>query len=62
LLHLSRSRERGKKRSISVRCFTFPAAPLMVRRQIGKKRRNGIEAPPSSLLLQRNERISRALD
>ena len=48
------------KRSISVRCFTFPAAPLMVKRQRGKKRRRGREASPSSLLLQRKERITRA--
>jgi hypothetical protein len=26
-------RERGIKRSISVRCFTFPAAPLTVERE-----------------------------
>jgi len=58
-----RERDRGKKRSISVRCFTFPVAPFMVAsareieaftshgREKGKKRRRGREAPPSSLLL-----------
>jgi hypothetical protein len=57
------ARERGKKRSILVSCFTFPAAPLMVAsaREIeaftshgqerGKKRRREREVPPSSLLL-----------
>jgi hypothetical protein len=43
-----------------VRCFTFPVAPLTVKREIGKKRRHGREAPPLSLLLQRKERIARA--
>jgi hypothetical protein len=28
----------SKKRSISVRCFTFPAAPLMVERERESKR------------------------
>jgi len=60
-----RERDRVKKRSISLRCFTFPVAPLMVTsareieafkctshdRERGKKRRRGREAPPSSLLL-----------
>jgi hypothetical protein len=54
-------RERQEEED-SVRCFTFPAAPLTVRRQRGKKRRRGREAPPSSLLLQRKERIAWAPD
>ena len=62
-----RERDRGKKRSISVRCFTFHVPPFMVTstreieaftshgREKGKKRRRGREVPPSSLLLQRKE-------
>jgi hypothetical protein len=34
----------------------------MVKRQRGKKRRHEREAPPSSLLLQRKERIAWASD
>jgi hypothetical protein len=59
----------ARRGSISMRRFTFLAAPLMVVsareieafrcishvRERGKKRRHGREAPTSSLLLQRKE-------
>jgi hypothetical protein len=61
-------RDRGKKRSISLRCFTFPAAPLMVvsARDIEalKKRRwlGGEEKGRRRRCYSRGRKITRAPD
>jgi hypothetical protein len=61
LLHLSRSRERQEEEHLGEVLY-LPCCTSHGQETGDKKRRHGREASPSSLLLQRKERIARAPD